>query len=238
MHSMSRRTFVSGLVVGAGALALAACSSGTSGSDASTDATSQDDSTSGSDAGDATHGDPSDTKLTKPLDNGYDTGTHHATLEVEGYGAINLELDADMAPITVSNFADLANSGFYDGLTFHRIIKDFMIQGGDPNGDGTGGSSRRIKGEFATNGVANTILHNRGTISMARATDPDSASSQFFIVQKDAHSLDGQYAGFGKVTDDAGLAVVDAIAEVPVQDDNGTVATDDQPRITSLRMTD
>lgn len=231
-RSMTRRTFVGGLAAGAGLLALAGCAS-----PANTN-TSGNANASNASEGDSSHGSATDSKLTKPLDNGYDSGTHHATLEVRDYGTINLELNADMAPITVSNFADLANSGFYDGLTFHRIIKGFMIQGGDPAGNGTGGSSRKIKGEFAQNGVANTILHNRGTISMARSSSPDSASSQFFIMQEDTHSLDGQYAAFGHVTDDAGLSVVDAIAEVPVEDDNGTVAKENQPVITSIRMTD
>lgn len=175
--------------------------------------------------------------ITAPLDNGYDTGIHHATIEVEGFGTIKLKLNADNAPITVSNFAQLASDGFYDGLTFHRIIEGFMIQGGDPNGDGTGGSSRNIKGEFSANGITNAIQHKRGVISMARAQENDSASSQFFIVHQDAEHLDGNYAAFGKVTE--GMDVVDAIAEkTPVQDGNGTVAPDDQPVITSIRMDD
>ena len=180
----------------------------------------------------------SDTGLiTTPLDNGFGTGVHHATIEVEGFGTIKLELNANNAPITVSNFAQLANDGFYDGLTFHRVIEGFMIQGGDPLGNGTGGSSRPIKGEFSANGIANVIQHKRGVISMARSNDMDSASSQFFIMHQDAEHLDGQYAAFGKVTE--GMDVVDAIAEkTPVQDGNGTVAPDDQPVITSIRMDD
>ena len=175
--------------------------------------------------------------LSAPLDNGYGSGTHHVTIDVEGYGTITLELDADIAPVTVSNFADLVENGFYDGLTFHRIIDGFMIQGGDPLGNGTGGSSRSIIGEFALNGVDNPISHVRGVISMARSSDPNSASSQFFIVHQDSTYLDGQYAAFGMVTD--GIEVVDAIAtSVPVQDDNGTVAAKDQPRITSMKMVD
>lgn len=204
------------------------------------------DSTSPSDAtpssapasSDDTHGTRDDAVLTAPLDNGYDAGLHHAEISVAGLGTIALELDADSAPITVSNFADLADSGFYDGLTFHRIIKGFMVQGGDPAADGTGGSPQRIKGEFAENGVPNAILHKRGTISMARNSKADSASSQFFIVHQDAPSLNGKYAAFGHVSDDAGLAVVDALAEVGVQDSNGTVARQDQPRIEYVRMVD
>lgn len=165
------------------------------------------------------------------------TGLHHVTIDVQDYGTISLELDADTAPISVTNFINLANEGFYDGLTFHRIISGFMIQGGDPNGNGTGGSEKTIKGEFSANGVENDISHVRGVISMARANDPDSGSSQFFIVHEDSTSLDGQYAAFGHVTD--GMDVVDAICEaVPVQDKNGTVAAADQPVITAVTVVD
>lgn len=165
------------------------------------------------------------------------TGLHHVTIDVQDYGTISLELDADTAPISVTNFINLANEGFYDGLTFHRIISGFMIQGGDPNGNGTGGSEKTIKGEFSANGVENDISHVRGVISMARANDPDSGSSQFFIVHEDSTFLDDQYAAFGHVTD--GMDVVDAICEaVPVQDNNGTVAAADQPVITAVTVVD
>ncbi len=165
------------------------------------------------------------------------TGLHHVTIDVQDYGTISLELDADTAPISVTNFINLANEGFYDGLTFHRIISGFMIQGGDPNGNGTGGSEKTIKGEFSANGIENDISHVRGVISMARANDPDSGSSQFFIVHEDSTFLDGQYAAFGHVTD--GMDVVDAICEaVPVQDNNGTVAAADQPVITAVTVID
>ena len=165
------------------------------------------------------------------------TGLHHVTIDVQDYGTISLELDADTAPISVTNFINLANEGFYDGLTFHRIISGFMIQGGDPNGNGTGGSEKTIKGEFSANGVENDISHVRGVISMARANDPDSGSSQFFIVHEDSTFLDGLYAAFGHVTD--GMDVVDAICEaVPVQDNNGTVAAADQPVITAVTVVD
>ena len=165
------------------------------------------------------------------------TGLHHITIDVQDYGTITLELDADEAPISVTNFVNLAEEGFYDGLTFHRIISGFMIQGGDPKGNGTGGSDTTIKGEFSENGVENNISHVRGTISMARANDPDSASSQFFIVHEDSTFLDGQYAAFGHVTD--GMDVVDAICEnTPVQDNNGTVKAADQPVITSITVID
>ena len=131
-------------------------------------------------------------------------------IEMTDGGIIKLELDGSAAPITVENFLTLARAGFYDGLIFHRVIKDFMIQGGDPTGSGMGGAEKTIKGEFAKNGVQNPISHVRGVISMARANDPDSASSQFFIVHKDAKYLDGSYAAFGKVVE--GMDVVDRIA--------------------------
>lgn len=134
-------------------------------------------------------------------------------IEMENGHTIKLELDEKAAPITVANFTKLVKEGFYDGLTFHRIIKGFMVQGGDPLGNGTGGSKETIKGEFATNGVNNPISHKRGVISMARAMDPDSASSQFFIMHADGEYLDGQYAAFGHVVE--GMETVDEIASVP-----------------------
>lgn len=165
------------------------------------------------------------------------SGLHHVEIEVENYGTIALELDADTAPISVTNFISLAKDGFYDGLTFHRIISGFMIQGGDPLGNGTGGSDKTIKGEFSDNGIENNISHVRGVISMARANDPDSASSQFFIVHEDSTFLDGQYAAFGHVTE--GMELVDQICtDTPVQDNNGTVASGDQPVITSITVLD
>ena len=132
---------------------------------------------------------------------------------MENGGAIELELYPHIAPITVENFVSLAGSGFYDGLIFHRVISGFMIQGGDPLGNGMGGSDKNIKGEFAANGVANSLSHKRGVISMARSQNFNSASSQFFIMHADGEFLDGQYAAFGKVT--SGIETVDAIAEVP-----------------------
>ena len=164
-------------------------------------------------------------------------GTHHAEIEIQDYGTITVELDGDAAPITVQNFMDLANAGFYDGLTFHRIISGFMMQGGDPNGNGTGGSENTIKGEFSANGVENPLSHTRGAISMARAQAPDSASSQFFICHADSTFLDGQYACFGYVTD--GMDVVDAVCEAAQPtDDNGTIPADQQPVITAIRVID
>ena len=173
-------------------------------------------------------------ELTKAAD---PVGIHHAEIVIKDYGTVSVELDGDTAPVTVQNFMDLANDGFYDGLTFHRIIDGFMIQGGDPNGDGTGGAESNITGEFAMNGYENNIAHTKGVISMARAQDPDSASSQFFIMVADAPHLDGQYAAFGHVTD--GQDVVDKIAaDAKPLDDNGTIAPEDQPVIESVKIID
>ena len=135
-----------------------------------------------------------------------------AIIEVKEFGTMEVELNPSAAPITVENFVKLANKGFYNGLIFHRVINGFMIQGGCPKGNGTGGPGYSIKGEFYANGINNPIRHVRGVISMARAMDPDSAGSQFFIMHKDAPHLDGQYAAFGKVI--KGIEVVDAIASV------------------------
>lgn len=167
----------------------------------------------------------------------YSSGKHHAQIVIKNYGTISLELDADMAPITVENFANLVNEGFYDGLTFHRIISGFMIQGGDPEGNGLGGSDKEIKGEFSANGVKNTISHTRGVISMARAQSYNSASSQFFIMHEDAPYLDGSYAAFGHVTE--GIEIVDKICEdTKVEDSNGTVLKENQPVIEKIVMID
>ena len=136
----------------------------------------------------------------------------NAIIEIAKFGTIKVELDPKSAPLTVENFVKLVNKGFYNGLTFHRIIKGFMIQGGCPKGNGTGGPGYCIKGEFLANGVPNSIKHTRGVISMARAMDYDSAGSQFFIMHRDAPHLDGQYAAFGHVV--SGIEVVDAIASV------------------------
>ena len=167
------------------------------------------------------------------------SGKHHVSIEIRDFGTITLELDADAAPITVANFLELAESGFYDGLTFHRIIEGFMMQGGDPEGTGMGGSDQTIKGEFTSNGVQNPISHTRGTVSMARSTLPDSASSQFFICHQDAPHLDGDYAAFGHVTE--GMDVVDAVCAYGasvVIDSNGTVPAEKQPVIVSVKVID
>lgn len=169
--------------------------------------------------------------------------TFYADITVKDYGVISLELDVNAAPRTVKNFVTLANEGFYDGLTFHRIMDGFMIQGGDPNGDGSGGSEENIIGEFAANGYENNISHIRGVISMARMGENpftgelnhDTASSQFFIVHQDSPFLDGQYAAFGHVT--SGMEVVDAIcaAAQPI-DNNGTILPETQPVIESITI--
>ena len=160
-----------------------------------------------------------------------------AEITVKDYGTIKLELDEGTAPITVANFVKLANDGFYNGLTFHRIMDGFMIQGGDPDGNGTGGAKDKIKGEFTKNGVDNPISHVKGVISMARSNDPNSASSQFFIIVADSTFLDGSYAAFGRVTE--GMEIAEQIAKdaKPV-DNNGTIPPDQQPVIESIVITD
>ena len=163
------------------------------------------------------------------------SGKYSAEIVVEGYGTIKLTLDADNTPITVTNFKKLSDEGFYDGLTFHRIMDGFMIQGGCPEGTGYGGAEKTIKGEFLYNGVKNNISHKRGVISMARSQNSDSASSQFFIVQKDSDFLDGKYAAFGYVTE--GIEIVDKICkDVIPTDNNGTVPKKNQPTITTIRV--
>ena len=164
-------------------------------------------------------------------------GVHHAKITIKDYGTITVELNGDAAPVTVDNFMKLAKAGFYNGLTFHRIIDGFMIQGGDPEGTGRGGSKDRIKGEFSSNGVNNPISHVKGVISMARAQDPNSASSQFFITVADATYLDGSYAAFGTVTD--GMDVAEKIAaDARPTDNNGTIPREQQPVIESIVITD
>lgn len=178
---------------------------------------------------------PQNTTLLTRDSEGLLSGKHNIEIEIEKYGTIALTLDADIAPVTVTNFINLVNENFYDGITFHRIISGFMIQGGDPLGIGIGGSGKNIQGEFAANGIENNLAHTRGVISMARSYDPNSASSQFFIMHQDAPHLDGNYAAFGRVT--SGIEVVDAICKnTPVQDTNGTVSATNQPRIKEIRI--
>lgn len=161
------------------------------------------------------------------------SGKHYVNINIKDKGTIKVELDADAAPITVTNFVNLVKEGFYDGLTFHRIIEGFMMQGGDPEGTGMGGAERTIVGEFESNGVNNPISHTRGTISMARSTMPDSASSQFFIMHQDGTYLDGDYAAFGHVTE--GMEIVDDICENTTgQDQNGMIPEENRPVIESM----
>ena len=179
----------------------------------------------------------SDTEISSyspaPLD---ESKQYYADIEIQNEGTITVALDYKTAPVTTANFVGLANSGFYDGLTFHRIMEGFMMQGGDPKGNGTGGSENTIVGEFSANGYENNISHTRGTISMARnSLSMDSASSQFFIVQKDSTFLDGQYAAFGHVT--SGMEIVDKIcSEAEPVDDNGSIESSKQPVITSIKI--
>ena len=161
--------------------------------------------------------------------------TYYADIDIADYGVITVQLDQTVAPVTCANFVELAENGFYDGLTFHRIIKDFMMQGGDPAGNGTGGSENNIVGEFDSNGHENGLSHTRGVISMARSQAPNSASSQFFICHADSDFLDGDYAAFGIVTE--GLDVVDAVCEnAKPTDNNGTIPAENQPVITSVKI--
>lgn len=165
----------------------------------------------------------------------YLEGKHNIEIKIKDYGVITAELDASVAPITVTNFVNLVNEKFYDGLTFHRIMEGFMMQGGDPDGDGFGGSDKTIKGEFSANGVKNSISHTRGTISMARSDDYNSASSQFFIMHEDNQGLDGLYAAFGHVT--SGMEVVDKVCkEAKPIDNNGTIPSSAQPVIEYIKV--
>lgn len=165
------------------------------------------------------------------------SGKHQVNIVIKDKGTISVELDADAAPITVTNFVKLAESGFYDGLVFHRIIEDFMMQGGDPTGTGAGGSDETIKGEFAENGIENPLSHTRGAISMARSMDNNSASSQFFIVHEDSTYLDGQYAAFGYVTE--GMEIVDDICENTEGGDyNGIIPEENRPVIETISIID
>lgn len=175
------------------------------------------------------------TTANEPATNSISQNAVIAVIDVKDYGQITVALDPDSAPITVDNFVKLVKDGFYDGLTFHRIMEGFMMQGGDPEGTGMGGSEKTIKGEFSQNGVQNNLSHTRGAISMARSMDPDSASSQFFIVHKDSQFLDGQYACFGYVTE--GIEVVDKVCkDAKPTDDNGTIPKENQPVINSIKI--
>lgn len=179
--------------------------------------------------------DTQNTETTQAADVELLSGKHTVNIVIKDKGTITVELDADVAPITVTNFVKLAEEDFYDGIVFHRIIEDFMMQGGDPTGTGAGGSGTTIKGEFSGNGVENNLSHTRGAISMARATANDSASSQFFIVHKDSTYLDGQYACFGYVTE--GMDIVDDICENTEGGDfNGIIPEENRPVIETIEV--
>ena len=165
------------------------------------------------------------------------SGKHHVEMDIQDHGTVTLELDADQAPVSVTSFIQLAKDGFYNGLTFHRIINGQFVQGGDPLGNGTGGPGYTIKGEFAANGVNNTLSHTRGAISMARTSNYDGGGCQFFIMDSDYTGFDGQYACFGYVTD--GMDYIDEICNnTQMQDSNGTIAPEDQPVISEIRVID
>lgn len=179
--------------------------------------------------------------LTLTLFSGCSAGIHHVEIVIENYGSVYVELDGKTAPKTVRNFIKLAEDGFYDGLTFHRIEYGFVIQGGCPQGNGTGGSGQSVKGEFAANGHRNPISHRRGVISMARGSgfegEYDSASSQFFIMLEDNTQLNGLYASFGQVTE--GMEIIDqVVADATLKGYYGAVAPEDQPVITTIRVLD
>lgn len=196
----------------------------------STETTSKDDTSKDQSSQSSTEGTYTPPALDEKL-------TYYADIDIKDYGKITVKLDQKAAPITAANFVKLANDGFYDGLTFHRIIEGFMMQGGDPEGNGTGGSENNIVGEFKENGIENKLSHTRGAISMARSSAPNSASSQFFIVHDDSAvpSLDGKYAAFGYVTE--GIEVVDKVCEqAKPTDGNGTIKADEQPIITSIKI--
>ena len=164
-----------------------------------------------------------------------ETLTYFADIEIKGYGTVTVKLDQTAAPITVANFVELAQSGFYDGLTFHRIMEGYMMQGGDPEGTGFGGAENTIVGEFKANGYDNPLSHTRGAVSMARSQAYNSASSQFFIVQRNYKSWDGQYAVFGYVTE--GMETVDKVcADAEPIDGNGTIPAGNQPVMTSVKI--
>lgn len=164
-------------------------------------------------------------------------GTHHAEMVIKNYGTVKIELYGDQAPLTVENFVNLCNKGFYNGLTFHRYVKDFVLQGGDPERTGLGGCESSVKGEFSANGVKNTIKHKKGVISMARNQfDFNSASSQFFICLKNSCSddLDGQYAAFGKITE--GMDIIDKLCADLTESD--CLPKDQQPVIETIKVID
>lgn len=222
---------------------LSACGSSSSSSDSSSQDTTQEETTQDTSS---TQEEETSYISTVSDDDEYASGTHHVKVNVKGYKSFTITLDADSAPITVSNFCKLVKSGFYDGLTFHRAVADFCLQGGDPQANGTGGSDDCILGEFSSNDVENDLADNyeRGVVAMARATDPNSASSQFFITLSDdaAYSLNGQYAAFGTI-DKAGMKIVDKITKNALKnvsdESSGTIEEKSkQPKIKSMTIID
>lgn len=162
-------------------------------------------------------------------------GTHTAIMTVKDFGEVKLELYGDIAPVTVANFVRLINEDFYDGLTFHRAIEGYMLQGGDPNGDGTGNTAPRIYGEFINNGFENKLSHTKGVLSMARSRDYNSASCQFFIMVGDETRLDGDYAAFGKVVE--GMDIIESVmASIKTNDSDGLISPEKQPVIEKIEM--
>ena len=162
-------------------------------------------------------------------------GTHTAMMTIKDFGDVKLELYGDIAPVTVANFVKLINNGFYNGLTFHRAIEGYMIQGGDPNGDGTGNTATRIYGEFKNNGFENKLSHKKGVISMARSRDYNSATCQFFIMVGDETRLDGDYAAFGKVIE--GMDIIESVmTSIKTNDPNGLISPEKQPIIEKIEM--
>ena len=235
---MLKRTFTVIIAMSICALLLAGCGSSDAKEEKAEDTAAENTDASESSRDDAPADDNtaegSDTAEVSADADGY-PGIPYAQIKIKDYGTVKVRLEPGEAPLTVKNFIELAESGFYDGLTFHRIMDGFMMQGGDPDGNGTGGADTNVPGEFALNGVQNNISHVKGVISMARSQDPDSASSQFFIVQSDSIFLDGQYAGFGYVTE--GMDIVDKIcSDAKPVDDNGTIIPEEQPVMESVTI--
>lgn len=233
---MKKRNWIKGLTIGL-VVACVLCGCGQDGNVTTSQTTATSGNKGAAQSGDAGNAQNSSTSQDGETDTVLLSGKHHVNIIIKDKGTIKVELDADAAPITVTNFVNLAKDGFYDDVVFHRIIEDFMMQGGDPTGSGNGGSGTTIKGEFAINGVENNLSHTRGAISMARSTKNDSASSQFFIVHEDSTHLDGQYACFGYVTE--GMEIVDDICEnTEGGDANGIIPKANRPVMETIEVVD
>lgn len=233
---MKKRNWIKGLTMGL-VVACVLCGCGQGGNVTTSQTTATSGNKGAAQSGDAGNAQNSSTSQDGETDTVLLSGKHHVNIIIKDKGTIKVELDADAAPITVTNFVNLAKDGFYDDVVFHRIIEDFMMQGGDPTGSGNGGSGTTIKGEFAINGVENNLSHTRGAISMARSTKNDSASSQFFIVHEDSTHLDGQYACFGYVTE--GMEIVDDICEnTEGGDANGIIPKANRPVMETIEVVD